>query len=228
MSHGGALPRRPALFSRSLPRPESSISQPVFMQPGFYSRKDQIALKKAATSRRDFLKAATGVAGALGILAFPPGVTQAIDAVSASVSRITQTYPRLRIAGIADLTVGQPLDFQYPLEEHSNLLVKLGTPALLGIGPDSDIVAFSYACAHMGCPLNGMYKSGHNVLGPCPCHFSQFDLSKSGILVIGQATQSLPQVLLEVETGGIFATGVTGLLYGHWSNLAGRSPLVQG
>ena len=79
----------------------------------------------------------------------------------------------------------------------------------------------------MGCPLNGMYKSEHNVLGPCACHFSQFDLTKNGILSIGQATQSLPQVLLEVEGSGIFATGVTGLLYGHWNNLAGGTEIAQ-
>lgn len=187
-----------------------------------------MALTKPDISRRDFLKASMAAGGALGILAFPPGITQAVDVVSASVSRVTQTYPRLRISGIADLVEGQPIDFQYPLQEHNNLLVKLGTPALLAIGPDSDIVAFSYSCAHMGCPLNGMYKSEHNVLGPCPCHFSQFDLAKNGTLVIGQATQSLPQVLLEVAGVDIFATGVTGLLYGHWNNLAGRSPLVQG
>jgi|TARA_Y100001001_G_scaffold139622_1_gene142501 arsenite oxidase small subunit len=79
----------------------------------------------------------------------------------------------------------------------------------------------------MGCPLNGMYKSEHNVLGPCTCHFSQFDLTKSGILSIGQATQSLPQVLLEVEGSGTFATGVTGLLYGHWNNLSGGTEIAQ-
>ena len=184
-------------------------------------------MNQSATSRRDFLKASVGVGGALGILAFPPGVTQAIDAVSANVSRVTQTYPRLRIAAVADLTEGEPIDFQYPLEEHNNLLVKLGTSALMGAGPDRDIVAFSYSCAHMGCPLNGMYKSEHKVLGPCSCHFSQFDLTKSGILSIGQATQSLPQVILETTDRGIFATGVTGLLYGHWNNLAGGTQLSQ-
>ena len=187
-----------------------------------------MALKNSASSRRDFLKASVGIGGALGILAFPNGVTQVIDAVAASVSRVTQTYPQLRIAAVADLIEGQPLDFKYPLEEHNNLLVKLGTPALLGIGPGSDIVAFSYSCAHMGCPLNGMYKSEHNVLGPCPCHFSQFDLAKNGTLVIGQATQSLPQVVLEVSDRGIFATGVTGLLYGHWNNVAGGTRVSQG
>jgi arsenite oxidase small subunit len=186
-----------------------------------------MALEKSTATRRDFLKASVGVGGALGILAFPMGITQAIDAVSADVSRVTQTYPRLRISGISDLAEGQPIDFQYPLQEHNNLLVKLGTPALLGIGPDSDIVAFSYSCAHMGCPLNGMYKSEHNILGPCPCHFSQFDLTKSGILSIGQATQSLPQVLLEVAGSDIFAAGVTGLLYGHWNNLAGGTEISQ-
>ena len=77
-----------------------------------------------------------GVGGALGVLAFPPGITQAIDAVSASVIRVTQTYPKLRIAGTTDLVEGQPIDFQYPLQEHNNLLVKLGTTALLGVVGD--------------------------------------------------------------------------------------------
>ena len=180
-----------------------------------------MALEKAATSRRDFLKASAGVAGALGILAFPPGVTHAIDAVSAGVNRVTQNYPRLRVTGVGDLIEGQPFDFQYPLKEHNNLLVKMGTPALLGIGPASDIVAFSYSCSHMGCPLIGMYKPEHKALGPCPCHFSLFDLSKNGTLVLGQATQSLPQILLEMQDDDIYATGVTGLIYGHWNNLDG-------
>jgi hypothetical protein len=83
-------------------------------------------------SRKDFLKASVGVGGALGILASPIGMTQAIDAVSADVSRVTQTYTRLRIAGVSDLADGQPIDFQYPLQEHNNLLVNLGTSALLG------------------------------------------------------------------------------------------------
>ena len=106
-------------------------------------------------------------------------------------------------------------------------MVKLGTPALLGIGPDSDIVAFGYSYAHMSCPLNGMYKSEHKVLGLCAWHFSQFDLTKGGTLSIGQATQSLPQVLLEVGGTGIFATGVTGLLYGHWNYLADGTVIAQ-
>ena len=91
-----------------------------------------MTLEKSTASRRDFLKASVGVGGALGILASPIGMTQAIDAVSADVSRVTQTYTRLRIAGVSDLADGQPIDFQYPLQEHNNLLVDPGTSALLG------------------------------------------------------------------------------------------------
>ncbi len=91
-----------------------------------------MTLEKSTASRRDFLKASVGVGGALGILASPIGMTQAIDAVSADVIRVTQTYTRRRIAGGSDLADGQPINFQYPLQEHNNLLGNLGTSAFLG------------------------------------------------------------------------------------------------
>ncbi len=105
------------------------------------------------------------------------------------------------------------------MEEHLDFLVKLGTPAWDGVGADSDIVAFNYLCSHMGGPLNGQYKHEYKMLGPCPFHFSRFDLAKNGTLILGQATQSLPQILLEVEQGEIYAVAVTGLVYGYRDNL---------
>ena len=71
----------------------------------------------------------------------------------------------------------------------------------------------------MGCPLNGKYRHDHKIMGPCPCHFSTFDLSKNGVMVLGQATQSLPQIVLEVDGSDVFAVGVTGLVYGYRDNL---------
>ena len=111
------------------------------------------------------------------------------------------------------------MDFQYPLQEHNNLLVKLGTPAFDGVGPDGDVVAFNYLCSHMGCPLNGQYRHEYKMLGLCPCYYSRFDLSKNGVMVLGQATQSLPQILLEVQGDEVFAVAVAGLVYGAWNNL---------
>ena len=69
------------------------------------------------------------------------------------------TYPRQRIASLSDLKQGEPVDFNYPLQGQPNFLVKLGESAQGGVGPDGDIVAFSYLCAHMGCPLIGQYKA---------------------------------------------------------------------
>lgn len=177
-------------------------------------------------SRRRFIKSA-GMAGALavGIFAFPSGLTQVVQAVTPDAVRITRTYPRLKIARLADLIEGQPVDFRYPLREHQNFVVKLGAPAWDGIGPVGDIVAFNYLCSHMGCPLNGQYKHEHRMLGPCPCHFSRFDLAKNGIMILGQATQSLPQVLLELEQGEIHAVAVSGLVYGYHDNLMEGTPI---
>ena len=129
-------------------------------------------------------------------------------------------YPAVAVARVADLKEGEPVFFDYPQAGQRNLLVKLGRPAEEGIGPDGDIVAFSVFCAHMGVPLDTVYDHEHGILGPCPAHFSTFDLSRSGMLVMGKATQSLPQVVLRVdETGEITATGMYGLIYGYPANL---------
>ena len=187
-----------------------------------------MALDEINTSRRWFLKTSAVFLGAVGIAAFPPGITRAVDLIGSGASQVTITYPRVRVGGIDELVNGRPVDFNYPLQEHSSFLVKLGSPARLGVGPHQDIVAFSYLCSHMGCPMNGLYKAEHNMLGPCPCHYSRFDLAKSGIVVLGQATQSLPQVTLEAENREIFATGITGLVYGQFDNLEGGTPLRPG
>ncbi len=129
-------------------------------------------------------------------------------------------YPDVAVAKLADLKIGEPAFFEYPQAGQRNMIVKLGKPAEEGIGPDGDVVAFSAACSHMGAPLDNVYDPDHAVLGPCPLHFSTFDLSKSGMLIIGKSTQPLPQVVLDVDDAGeISATGMYGLIYGWPANL---------
>jgi arsenite oxidase small subunit len=105
----------------------------------------------------------------------------------------------------------------------ANMLVKLGRPAGGGVGPDQDIVAFSTLCTHMGGPLGGQYRAPHKVVGPCPLHLTSFDLTRHGMVVAGQATESLPQIVLETRGDEIWATGVMGLIFGYHANLAGRA-----
>ncbi len=177
-------------------------------------------------SRRNFLKTSAGVAAAatVGILAFPPG-RETVQAMGPGILRVERKYPRLWVAGVAELAEGSPHDFNFPLEEHNNFVVKLGRAAFDGVGPGKDIVAFNYLCSHMGCPLNGHYRHEYHMLGPCPCHFSRFDLAKNGIVVLGQATQTLPQIILEEDGGDLYAVGVAGLVYGYWNNLENGTPL---
>ncbi len=135
------------------------------------------------------------------------------------------SYPQRRVGRASRLRVDQPVSFQYPWRDYNstNMLVKLGVPAGGGMGPDHDIVAFSTLCTHMGGPLAGQYRGRYKVLGPCPFHLTTFDLSKHGMVAAGQATESLPQVVLELRGDEIWATGVMGLIFGYRSNLAGKA-----
>ena len=71
----------------------------------------------------------------------------------------------------------------------------------------------------MGGPMAGTYKPDDGALGPCPLHQSTFDLTRHGMIIGGHATQSLPQVLLELEGDDIYAVGMLGLIYGRYDNV---------
>lgn len=124
---------------------------------------------------------------------------------------------RKQVARLDALITGQPVDFGYPLSILPSFAVKLGAPAAGGIGPDGDIVAFSYLCTHMGCPILGGYNHQHKILGPCRCHFTTFSLRHRGQVVLGQATADLPQITLELDGPDVVATGITGVIFGELS-----------
>ncbi|HWE61408.1 MAG TPA: arsenate reductase (azurin) small subunit, partial [Chloroflexota bacterium] len=62
-------------------------------------------------------------------------------------------FRAVKIANLRDLKVGQPITFQYPDQQSPANLVKLGRPAIGGVGAGQDVVAFSGICTHMGCPV---------------------------------------------------------------------------
>jgi len=168
--------------------------------------------------RRELLVASA--AGAT-VATLAPGVTMAATGDGAG------TYPRLSVIKLSELVEGEPVAFSYPLEEQPNMIVKLGTPAQGGVGPDEDIVAYSILCTHMGGSLRGKYSHEYKSMGPCPFHFSTFDLTKGGAIVHASATQSLPQVRLEVDGDDVVAVGMQGLVYGYRDNLKDGTPVVM-
>ncbi|WP_367989581.1 arsenate reductase (azurin) small subunit [Vibrio sp. NTOU-M3] len=176
--------------------------------------------RKCMMSRRKFLMYSGVTAGAASVMPITlfPGTAQAMHTNARVVG-----YPRKLLGKLSDLKANKPVYFNYPDDgpNSQGILVKMDVPAGGGIGPKQDVVGFSLMCTHQGGPLNGQYKvvGEHRVLGQCPFHLSTFDMRRHGIIVSGQAYESLPQVLLELDGDEIYAVGIMGLLFGRTENI---------
>jgi arsenite oxidase small subunit len=171
--------------------------------------------KGGCLTRRAFLsRSSTAV---VGTIMLPALAGMGSEAMAAELAR----YPKQKIGRLSKLKTHKPVTFKYPDKgmNSSSMLVKLGVPAGGGIGRDGDVVAFNTLCTHMGGPMGSTYKPDEEVLGPCPFHQSTFDLTRHGMIISGHATESLPQVLLELEGDDIYAVGLIGLIYGRYDNL---------
>jgi arsenite oxidase small subunit len=168
-------------------------------------------------SRRHFLKLGACVVGGACAASALPATGYAGDAVAASTLTTTLPYPRVKLTRLTDLKAGRELLFSYPDKSSPISLLKFGKRVLAGVGPDQDIVAFSRYCTHMGGTLQFKADTG---AFHCPLHYAMFDAQKGGLTVIGQATDNLPQIELEIDTqGDIYAVGIKGLIYGRQANV---------
>lgn len=176
---------------------------------------EKAGTRSCLMNRRSFLLS-SGIATTVVMVGIPGMAESHTPAVVA-------TYPKKFITKLSSLKVDEPFDFEYPDEGQyaESILVKLGNEAGGGLGPDKDVVAFNYTCTHQGGALQGTYQAADKALGPCPLHLTTFDLTRHGIFISGQAYQSLPQVLLELEGDDIYAVGMFGLIYGRFDNLQG-------
>jgi len=161
----------------------------------------------ARLSRRQMLSfgAAAGIAAGIS-----PGKWAAAETQPAAA------FPATAIAKLAELEPGAQIAFDYPDADSPAVLLRFAGPVDGGIGPDQSIVAYSILCTHKGCPV--AYNAERKML-ICPCHWSSFDPAKRGRMIIGQASQGLPQITLRIEAGTIEAVGVEGLIYGRHTNI---------
>lgn len=161
--------------------------------------------------RRQFLRG--GALAAAGAAA-----TTVVSAPAEAAPALAQVdYPAARLANIADLVVNEPMDIEYPDADSPGVLLKLGQPVERGVGPDSDIVAYSVLCPHKGWFLN---YDGTDRSFNCPGHYSRFDAEAGGQQIWGHATQNLPQFTLRVDDkGDIYAEGCSDLIFGRPSNV---------
>lgn len=161
------------------------------------------------------------IASTLRILGFIPPPTQ-------GTSNQPLAWPRIKLVNVSAIDSSKPLRFNYPLVDTPNVLLKVGQSAQNGVGPDSDIVAYSNVCQHLGCfygvlfsgsspPCNSSYKA-RGTEGYCCCHGGQFDLVNGAKVIGGPPPRPVPAVMLEYDknTGDIYAIGMgPPTIFGH-------------
>lgn len=141
--------------------------------------------------RRSFMKTMVGAAGVFAVSTLPWGAIAAKELTGLK----NKSYPKRKIADLSVLKVGDAVEFAYPGEHDSALLVRLG---------ENEFRAYQNACTHLKCPVFWSKERGEMV---CPCHHGFFDV-KTGTPKAGPPKRPLPEITLQVEQGTICATGV--------------------
>lgn len=187
---------------------------------------DNLASK--GKSKRNFLKIILALGGlaTLGSIASTLRLLGFVPTQGTSGQALA--WPRIRLVNIAAIDPSKPLRFNYPLVDTANILLKAGQRAQNGVGPESDIIAYSVVCQHLGCflgflspgsspPCNSSYKAS-GVEGYCCCHGGQYDFLNGAKVIGGPPPRPVPAVMLEYDesTGDIYAIGMgPPTIFGH-------------
>jgi arsenite oxidase small subunit len=145
-----------------------------------------------------------------------------------SAKKTGLSWPKIRVVNIRALGLLKPITFNYPLVNTPNLIVRLGTKAENGVGPDDDVVSFSLICQHMGCYYSFVPRSSSSKCNPhfkapveegyCCCHGSAYDFTRNARVISGPAPRPVPRVILDYDepTGDIYAVAMgTPTIFGH-------------
>ena len=109
-------------------------------------------------------------------------------------SKIEQ-FAAMKIDGAAELAPGSALNFFYPGEHDSAILVRTR---------DGEYYAYDQKCTHLTCPV--YYSKDHGRL-ECPCHEGGFD-QRTGNVLYGPPPRPLDRVEVEVRGKDVWAIGV--------------------
>ena len=173
-------------------------------------------------SKRNFLKLILTFGGVatLGTIASAFRILSYVPPAQGTGTQLA--WPVIKLANVSSLDPAKPLRFNYPLVETPSILVKCGQAADNGVGPESDIVAFSGVCQHLGCfyyvltpgnspPCDSSFTA-KGPMGYCCCHGGQYDFLNAAKVVGGPPPRPVPQVALryDASTGDIYAIGMSG------------------
>src|SRR5687767_349493 len=100
-----------------------------------------------------------------------------------------------RVVSVDDVAVGAAVEFTYPNEHESCLLVRLSA---------AEFVAFSQKCTHLSCAVIPRPSEGSFY---CPCHEGRFDL-RTGVPTAGPPRRPLTRIVLDIRGRDVYAIGV--------------------
>lgn len=102
------------------------------------------------------------------------------------------TFSPAKIDGAMNIEPGTALNFTYPNEEDTAILIR---------GGDGKFTAFGQKCTHLSCPVH--YSKANDRL-ECPCHEGGFS-AKTGDVLYGPPPRPLDKIELELRNGELFA-----------------------
>ena len=145
--------------------------------------------EEAQVTRREFCNFLGLTSAALFLGAAGFAGKSALDA------RRAPTFSPAKVEGAKALAPGTALNFNYPTEKDSAILIRTET---------GEYHAYGQKCTHLACPV--YYERQHERL-ECPCHEGAFDVATGNVLY-GPPPRPLDQIVLEVrEDGEVWAIG---------------------
>lgn len=108
---------------------------------------------------------------------------------------LEHAFAPLKIEGAEALAPGNALNFVYPNENDTAILIR---------SSDGQYNAFEQKCTHLTCPV---YYAKENDRLECPCHEGGFD-ARTGQVLYGPPPRPLPRVDIEIRHNGeVWAVG---------------------
>jgi nitrite reductase/ring-hydroxylating ferredoxin subunit len=144
--------------------------------------------EEAQVTRREFCNFLGLTSAALFVGAAGFATKAALDA------RESEALSAVRIDGAETIAPNSSLNFNYPTERDSAILVRTA---------DGAFHAYGQKCTHLSCPV--YYSRDHQRL-ECPCHEGAFDAA-TGDVLYGPPPRALDVIEVEVRDGAIWASG---------------------
>jgi nitrite reductase/ring-hydroxylating ferredoxin subunit len=139
--------------------------------------------EEGQVTRREFCNFLALTSSALFVASAGFAGKAAIDA------RTLPIYPAKKIEGAENLLPNSSLNFRYPTEKDTAILIR---------SENGSYYAYGQKCTHLTCPV--YYDTGHKRI-ECPCHEGAFDVI-TGKVLHGPPPRPLDFIELEVRENG--------------------------